>query len=543
LHGRLAYTLAELLVSLAAASILLTGLASTVVVASRALPADGQLTSQVTLQSEVLDQLAADLQYARYVTERTAHTITFVVRDRNGDGSSERIRYAWSGTAGDPLTRQYNGGSAATVLENVQQFDLAYVTKSVVEQYPGPPVEGPEVSLASFTSAANIKEYKIESNKWLGQYFRPSTGAVPFSSLSWRVTRVRFVARREGGVDGWTLVQIRTPKPDMTPSGVVLGQQAVDENALPPISHSWVSVDLSNMPYLRPGEGACLVLQHDSGGQSANVRYDENIGSGRLTTGNGGSTWACDSNKSMYYYVYGKVATPGPTQTATRQYVTSVRAALRAGCDPDARLDAGIRLLNAPEVLSAVWETDFDANPTTSDISGDGQADWARRDGQPFDAATLVGGVWQADTTLDTSPSNNFTALTTVEVRFRNTTMGGNGAVFWINADWSGSNCAPIFAFLQLQSDGTQTLTAYHKLDNSTPVPLTSVRRLSAGFITLRLLIDPALNTVNVKVNGLDQGTYSYNVISVPNNDRYATLLPWGSSAQFDSVSVRVGGS
>jgi Tfp pilus assembly protein FimT len=542
LHRRLAYTLAELLVSLAAASILLTGLASTVVVASRALPADGQLTSQVSLQSDLLDQLAADLRYARYVTERTAHTITFVVRDRNGDGSSERIRYAWSGTAGDPLTRQYNGGSAATVLENVQQFDLTYVTKSVVEQYPGPPVEGPQIILAYLTSAVNVKDYKIESSKWLGQYFRPSTGAVPLSSASWRVTRVYFVARREGAANGRTLVQIRTPKPDMTPSSIVLGQQALDESDLP-TAHTWVTVDLSNLPYLRPGEGACLVLQHESDAHSANVRYDDNLGSGRLTTGDAGATWTCDSDKSMYYYVYGKVATAGATQTATRQYVTSVRVALRAGSDPDARIDTAVRLLNAPEILSAVWETDFDVNPTTSDINGDGSGDWVRRDAQPFNPATLVAGVWQADTTLDTSPSNNFTALTTVEVRFRNTTMGGNGAVLWINADWSGSNCAPIFAYLQLQSDGTQTVTLYHKLDNSTPVPLTSVRRLSAGFVTLRLLIDPALNTVNLKVNGLNQGTYSYSVISVPNNDRCATLLPSGSNAEFDSVSVRVGGS
>ncbi|MFH0982677.1 MAG: hypothetical protein V2A79_14225, partial [Planctomycetota bacterium] len=40
------------------------------------------------------------------------------------------IRYAWSGTPGDPLTWQYNGGAAITIAEPVEAFSLAYTTEA-----------------------------------------------------------------------------------------------------------------------------------------------------------------------------------------------------------------------------------------------------------------------------------------------------------------------------------------------------------------------------------------------------------------------------
>src|SRR5690606_14293632 len=56
--------------------------------------------------------------------------IGFTVPDGNGNGSDDTIAYAWSGVAGAALTRQYNGGTAVTILDNVQslQFTFAEVT-------------------------------------------------------------------------------------------------------------------------------------------------------------------------------------------------------------------------------------------------------------------------------------------------------------------------------------------------------------------------------------------------------------------------------
>jgi hypothetical protein len=53
------------------------------------------------------------------------------VPDRNNDGHPETICYSWGGTAGNALTRSYNGGTASTVVPNVCQFQLTYLRKTL----------------------------------------------------------------------------------------------------------------------------------------------------------------------------------------------------------------------------------------------------------------------------------------------------------------------------------------------------------------------------------------------------------------------------
>ena len=60
--------------------------------------------------------------------------MTFTVADRTGDSAADTIRYAWSGVAGDPLTRQINAGTAVTVAANVQSLQLSYDSRSASGQ-------------------------------------------------------------------------------------------------------------------------------------------------------------------------------------------------------------------------------------------------------------------------------------------------------------------------------------------------------------------------------------------------------------------------
>jgi hypothetical protein len=71
--------------------------------------------------------MAAEVQYALTVTEYTATAITVTVPDRtDANTNPETIRYAWSGVAGAPVTRSYNGGAAVSVVPSVQSFTLEY---------------------------------------------------------------------------------------------------------------------------------------------------------------------------------------------------------------------------------------------------------------------------------------------------------------------------------------------------------------------------------------------------------------------------------
>jgi hypothetical protein len=130
--GRAGYTLMELIVSALVSSILMAGLGSTIYIATRAGDPDVGSLRDCQESSAAAFDITAELQFAQSFTERTATSVKFTVADRNGDTNPETIRYAWSGTPGDPLTRQFNGGAVIDVVQNVYDFNLDYQTKSVI---------------------------------------------------------------------------------------------------------------------------------------------------------------------------------------------------------------------------------------------------------------------------------------------------------------------------------------------------------------------------------------------------------------------------
>ena len=131
---RRGFTLVEMVLSMAVMTVLLGGIASAMILASRALP---DLETPLKSRADgyhAADGLASELYAAQTITFRSATVVEFTVEDRNADAIAETIRYDWNGVAGQPLTRQYNNGTIDTVLENIYQFDLRYDTQSVSGQ-------------------------------------------------------------------------------------------------------------------------------------------------------------------------------------------------------------------------------------------------------------------------------------------------------------------------------------------------------------------------------------------------------------------------
>ena len=115
-----------------------------------------------------------------------------------------------------------------------------------------------------------------------------------------------------------------------------------------------------------------------------------------------------------------------------------------------------------------------------------------------------------------------------------------------LNADYANGSFAPVWVSLQLQPDGTQTLTLYRKPDDSQNIVLARLTDLDSGFVDVRLLIDPAADTVNLRVNGADFGTYPYSTYSpgvTQLSRKFVSIGPSGSSAEFDAIAIRVGGN
>ena len=82
---------------------------------------------------------ADELRYATIIIQQTPQILEFVVADRNADGTAEKIRYEWSGTAGDPLRKTINGGTSVDVLTSVNAFSVTFQQKSKTTTLTPPP--------------------------------------------------------------------------------------------------------------------------------------------------------------------------------------------------------------------------------------------------------------------------------------------------------------------------------------------------------------------------------------------------------------------
>ncbi|QDU90389.1 hypothetical protein Pla175_37930 [Pirellulimonas nuda] len=128
---RRAVSLIELVVAMASAGVLMTGLGVSVALTTRAFRPETNQQYQRSGAALAQRDLLADLRLATGFSERTATAATFTVPDRNGDGRPETLRYAWGGTAGDPLTLAMNGGAPVPLLRGVQGFALSYQTRTI----------------------------------------------------------------------------------------------------------------------------------------------------------------------------------------------------------------------------------------------------------------------------------------------------------------------------------------------------------------------------------------------------------------------------
>ncbi len=531
------FTLPELAVSLAVMTVLMGSMAMAVFIATTAMGDGSSMATRVGEGAEALSSLVDELGTAEHLLERTATAIAFTVADRDGDDVEEVIRYEWSGTAGDPLARTYNYGDSKTILEDVHQFDLAYDVKTVTEEYPGPVVKSAEQVLASHDVGWLLDYVGIGPKDWLAQAFVPT---LPDDALDWAVTRIAVYGRNADGSAGTLLVSAYRLGDDNTPTGDSLEDVEILSATLSD-SASWIWAPFSTLTGLHPAQSLSIMFSGDLD-HVARIIRDENGGVQCCRTYNSGSYWWCSTDKSIPFYLYGTYTTPGPVQTAVRDYVTATRISLQAGSSAGAYVTTTAQMLNRPEILTGLWETEFNVDPTL-DHNGDGVDDWVSGDGTVFAAGGLVSGLWTpARFELDTSGPHDFTGLTTLSTRLRHIRAAGDPITIGANVDWTGGTCATISAQLSLESDSTQSLLLSDKIDSVTSSTLATLAGLPDGLIDLRLVIDAEADTVRLQVNGIHRGTFAYHTYTPSHDDRQVTIaVPAAKTAEFDFFSLRTG--
>lgn len=310
-------TLAELSASLAIIATLMVAIGSVMVLTGRAVGISATQAAEVQVD-DVVGTFASEHRLALTVTERTPTSITFTVADRDGDGVSETIRYAWSGVAGDPLTRKLNDDPPAVIAKDVKQFRLGYVIQTAAAAAPAAEVESTTDDLVYSYEAGTTSAFAMSTTAWPAQSFVPSLGRP--DATSWRVTQVQLMASRSAGSTtgkSWTI--------SLCPSDLLTGKP----NILAPIEQTTLTmaalsttqawspvISFTNAAQnLSPSQRYWIVVSQSLLTTTGSVGFNTastSTGDPFATSTTSGTIWTTYAGRDMKVRIYGRYKYPAP---------------------------------------------------------------------------------------------------------------------------------------------------------------------------------------------------------------------------------------
>jgi prepilin-type N-terminal cleavage/methylation domain-containing protein len=342
--SRRGFSLVELVLACALLAILLAAGRGAIGLANKAARSDS-VDRSVSL-SAALNEISGDVACATLILDVGSNAIGVIVPDRNGDGEEETLEYSWSGTAGDPLLRSLNSGSAEIVVASVHSFAVESAQQTI--SVPAVSTKVTERLVGGNSTSSSLKTATISSSNSRAGSFVPAnlgTGAT-----SWNLTRVRVMVRQNSPIMGSFAIQVQGTN-SQAPSGVVLGEASIAEADISS-SYGWKEVSFSNITNLSTVSPIAIVVKRLSpaiepcdlqatGSGSAMVAGNAYFGSS-----NGGASWSLISGEDMIYSVYGIPNAPTPTTTATGLRSLRITAESAAGNF----MHVNIPLVNIPQL-------------------------------------------------------------------------------------------------------------------------------------------------------------------------------------------------
>ena len=364
-HARSAVTLIETAASIAVASVLLTGIGSAIVIASRSIPAENDPIAAVVTAAGVVEQMASELSCLQSVVARSGAAVEFTVADRNGDDVAETIRYAWSGTSGDPLTRQYNAGNIVELIDGVHGFNLGYDLTTITETTVIPEKDYPNqwVVHVDIDQVNPELGFVVSTDTWCGEYFVPNPNAYPNSSItpaetdSWKISYIYIRFKKLGSPGGTTTVQLRGAGADGLPTAELIQQWQVVEKDLSGTSWTQKGFAVSNGPWLPPSQGLCVVVKPASGTDTCQVLHQQTVvpdgNAAFFASTDGGTTWVMKPGFSMTRFrIYATLKTAGSSTSTSQYFLKRTNIALQETANAMSAVSSSVAILNKPEVAA-----------------------------------------------------------------------------------------------------------------------------------------------------------------------------------------------
>ncbi len=540
---RSGYTLIELMVSLIAASMLMVGMGAALVISTKALTPPGE--QQAVFQAaETGAQLSDDLHNAIHVVEQNADEIEFALADRDDDGLPEVIRYEWDDVT-EELSREFNG-QEGVLLDQVREFSVSPLFRSANEALGGIVSESTETTLEQLESASTSTTNNVNYYGGVGHSIELTH---PADTALWSITELDLQLKRSSSYQTGEVLVIRIHEAagDGVPTSRILAETTIPVSSLS-TSWNWETISITGVERLLPEQDICVVILGDQsmGGSAGRVNaatagfsdvgfmleYDYYLG------------LQLNTNQALYYRLRGTRHTFDQTShTVVRNFITGYKAEMRHG-DGTAPVARTIRLLNTPEDLSAVWQLDFNNDPLTGhDVDVDGTEDWEASGNTPSNTPLNNVLKFESGEEIRTAVGRDFDALVTAEFRVKG--LGANatevGAEMKLPFTAGGSNSGLLTISVSRDTGGNQVARVTAD-DGATGQTVALTPYLADDFVDLRVVIDPVVNHVAVWINGVFLGRSVVTQPLTSGTDRVA-IGANGADAEFDYVSVRVGGN
>jgi hypothetical protein len=179
-----------MLVAMAITTIVLGGAVAAIGVGGRTF---GAATSGIAAAPTLdgMARMSADVELALHFTESTATAVSFYVPDRTGDGAPDLIRYAWSGSDGDPITLSMNGSTPWPIVPSVTSLSMDYfvATTPADATWHGvaPPAAADELVFERAYSGSPAQTFSVDDGVSVAAIVQPAS---PSSGRPYAITRI-----------------------------------------------------------------------------------------------------------------------------------------------------------------------------------------------------------------------------------------------------------------------------------------------------------------------------------------------------------------
>jgi hypothetical protein len=274
---------------------------------------EGRLDGRNELSLAMM-RVREELRLAETFTELSGNAVTITRAAAVAGDPADVIRYAWSGTLDDPLTRQVNDGSVLNLIPKCTGFQLAVDASEVIEGEEQ--TWGPDNTVASFDQyplglLGSLLPASADNNEWKQIYFRAHRSGATKCLIT---SVILPVARHWSSYSGNLLVSLR-PAPDGPPtvSSTVLGEVALPLSSLS-TSFEWRSLTFPDGVEIPVDVGTAVIMRTDTSSDAyfsyatATVLGYDNGTSSHAST-NSGASWTPSSyntTSSHRFYIIGR---------------------------------------------------------------------------------------------------------------------------------------------------------------------------------------------------------------------------------------------